>query len=753
MDYAMVIEEQGEQAQRGISDKKNKGLKPQEPRLIGRLIARDGGFTSAGVAVVLLLVISLLFSAAQVRWISTTSADIQFVADAGALAAQNVVAEYEVIAQVADAVVLSMSLFGIMVYGVAIVLSCIPYCEEAGVKLFDFGRKVFDARDKVSEQAANMLNLLQKALPFLCAANASRVISGNQTSTDSSVRYIGLAIPLPLTGEEVGFPDNDEARSHEDELADKNAETSELSDEAGKAKEKMDESKYEGWFADCGSSPRSMQERAGSLGGLSGAQNPYYSSPDLWEFEYALNRVKTYYQARLNNEVPASASLEDQVKYFVHIRFFTFVVKEMAGAYAHVNADGTLDAYFPSIPHSPSELRSTTLYTEAVYPVCGNEMIHGSPKCPSYNEHGAAGYGSLEQQERGVYRKCDTCDFDISTIGNVANITTNTSSGFEYHYRKVKEAAEHYQQAAKEFAENSSEAKESAQKAFSIFETLLEAIRVPRLQAHPPGRNGCIAVVIDFSSHSVPSVFSSSLVGGDASLQPRLAISAAAMAADEASFGDNVISSFLDRVKEDAGHEGAGSFSLGSIVTWFFDGVLDIWGNALLAYNYGIDSLVKGVGGIIRVIPVVGGPLASWAENALTDSLKALGLYGAALSTPKPVLVNSLHVARASDSLFGDVLVGAQEAYSSFTEFGSANLGPELANSLIKEFETRGAEFLESEFTLFTISFGDFPGLPEIPITISLPDKLIDEGKSVLADISSRLSSLFIGEGTNAVWE
>ena len=49
----------------------------------------DGGFSTLGMAVALLVALSLVFSAAQVYRVSSASADIQDVADACVLAAEN----------------------------------------------------------------------------------------------------------------------------------------------------------------------------------------------------------------------------------------------------------------------------------------------------------------------------------------------------------------------------------------------------------------------------------------------------------------------------------------------------------------------------------------------------------------------------------------------------------------------------------------------------------------------------------------
>ena len=60
-------------------------------------VDRDGGFTSIGVVVAMTLVVTLLFTSSQIYWINSTAGDIRFAADAGALAAENVVGEYLIV--------------------------------------------------------------------------------------------------------------------------------------------------------------------------------------------------------------------------------------------------------------------------------------------------------------------------------------------------------------------------------------------------------------------------------------------------------------------------------------------------------------------------------------------------------------------------------------------------------------------------------------------------------------------------------
>ena len=96
------------------------------------MLRDEEGFTTAGMAIALLVSLSLLFSAAQVYRVNRLAADVQDVADATALAAQAQVAEFMVAVRVTDGVVLSMTLLGITAYGLGVVALCVPPVAEIG---------------------------------------------------------------------------------------------------------------------------------------------------------------------------------------------------------------------------------------------------------------------------------------------------------------------------------------------------------------------------------------------------------------------------------------------------------------------------------------------------------------------------------------------------------------------------------------------------------------------------------------------
>ncbi len=618
----------------------------------------DGGFTSLSVVVAMMLVLALVFSAAQVRWVQSESPDIQFAADAGALAGENVVAEFYVIARVVDSMLLSMSLMSITMLGISIVLCCIPATITAGTELMNMSRSVSSARDKFAAAATEALDTLQGALPFLAAANSASVISAN-SSVMGDHSMVGLSILVPLEGGEVALDDGSDVQEAQESIEESNAELSESTEAAAEIAEEMESVKQQAYMYDCGYYPEAcMRERASTLAGLSGASNPHYSSVDSWSFSVALERAKSYYPARLSAEAPNSSSLEEKVRSACRERFYAYACEQMEQGYVREAEDGSFEAYFPTLPANTSEMRQTSLFTDASWPVSSDGVIHGTSECPAYVSAGSSGTGSLSELEGGTWEECAQCEFNSTDMGRVGSASSSIDNGFEYHYRKVAALAEEYEKLSQEYVEETERARESAQSSLDSYSDALEIVssRDKRYDPSPPGRSGCIAVVVDLEEHVAPGVLSSLFVDGEARIGARMAISASALAKEEPKDGDNIISTAMESLYEDALNSGSGAQLEGAL-----DWLAGIWGGALQFYSDGVTGLRDGLEEVIGTIPGLGdSPLGSWAANGLMAILDALDLEPVDLSTPRPVTVNTIHVLDASGSDLSAVMSAAR---------------------------------------------------------------------------------------------
>ena len=315
----------------------------------GRSIFRDEkGSTTAGMAVALLVTLSLLFSAAQVYRIHAAGSEVQEVADAAACAALNPVAEFMVAVRVADAAVLSLTLLGDIAYGAGVVALCVPPAAELGSQLVSAGQKVLKARDALSQKACEGLGALQRALPFLAAANGAAVAAANGEGSG----YAAMALLLPGEGSSIASGASAVEESMEEAVEAGKGELAEAASRAEEAARAAEEARARGFARDCGDNPSyCMYERAGRLAGLSGADNPLFASVDSWSFSVPLERARVYYRERLLSERPASDSAEEQARSALRKRFYAYAISELREAFVHETAD-SFSASFPRFPRN-----------------------------------------------------------------------------------------------------------------------------------------------------------------------------------------------------------------------------------------------------------------------------------------------------------------------------------------------------------------------------------------------------------------
>lgn len=689
----------------------------------------DGGFSTVGMALAMLLTLSLLFSTAQVYRVQTASSEIQNVADVSALAAESVVAEFYTVAAVCDAVVLSLTITGVVVTGVGLVALCVPPISGLGAKLVDAGRTVFESRDGFVEKAGKGLDSLQKALPFLGAASALSVMRSN---SDDLRSYVGYALLLPAEGEDIAFEGVENAQDALEQVSENENGIAQASAEAEKASAEALREKEAGYAADCGDAPGyCMYERASSLAGLSGLANPYYGSVDAWSFSIGLERARAYYAARESQEGCEGCSVADQARSALRDRFYGYAREQLDEAYV-VETDTFFDASLPLMPCTPEEVASTRLQTEEVYPVTesdGSSCMHAWSGCPA--AEGATRRGSIEELAKGGFETCGLCRFDESSMGRVAAASTSVDNGFEHHWRRFVAAAESYERARSVSDPLKEEVKSLVEGSLEGFSNVLESVASERLEVRPPGRLGALAIVANVARTPSDAGFESSFVSGDCSLGLRVAVSGAALVEQGPEEGKNVLTSLLDGVESRFGP--APAVEGASIV-------LGMWSTALDAYTQGFEAVRSGLESILSSLPLsCASGLGSWASESLVSFVEGVGIQPASLGAPKPVVVNTAHLASADDSSFSRTYSQAQR--DAISSMGSGVF------SLASAFEGLDAIMVESAGPLGEVVeiarvelFG--PTGPTAQIDFAVPDFPSGTDLGALSSVVSLLQGI-----------
>ncbi len=592
------------------------------------VFVRDGGYTSVAVATALLASVTLVLGVATAEWTISRAADIQDVADSAALAGSNVVARYCTVAQVADACIVSLGLLGMSVLGSGLVLAAVPGARGASGEALEMGKAILDARNTFAREATKALRDLEVLLPGIAMANSWSCVRANERD---GITYTGAAFPLPLTSQSDFSTLENELNA--DEVCADAERLQEVTSTIEDAARRSMDAKMRAWIADCVDDPRCMRSRAQDLAGLSGAQNPSFSDAGTWTFGVAIQRTRAYYAQRLAREAPRGQDIESVTDSLARKAFYEYALQEVQAAWYREGTDGTVDLFLPHLACTSDEVRQTWLYTQESWP-CTQEAegrtLHSTLACPGATGD-AAGVDSLAAVDTGSVRKCAECGMDVSDLGGVARISTRASNGYEYYWQIVVDESLSYREAQNERARAERQAKEIAQEGSDAFEAALEGLRVPRPRICPPGAWGCVAVVARTSRKISPTQLSNALLQGG-SLPPGVAVSAAALAPDEKTDGNTILSHLFDGMTE--GRASRAGQALGKVT--------DLWGHLLGAYGHAYRDVGDIVGSFLGGVDgVFGGTVGSWLQRRLTQIVEALGLEPTDMRMRKPVLVQT----------------------------------------------------------------------------------------------------------------
>lgn len=668
------------------------------------LFIEDGAYTTLSSAVVILVVLTLLFSSTAAIWSMSRAGDTQAAADSGALAGANVVASYHTAATVVDASILSLGLAGFATIGTGLVAILIPGAELAAGDMVDTGIEIIKTRNKFAKSASKGLQKIETALPYLVAARATQAVSAQDTE---GAIYTGTALAVPRTSES-DFVALEGSEISTDVIKDTSKDLERAADELQKASEETAKAKERAWLADCGGSdPASvgscscMWERARSLAKLSDIENPHYASSVTWEPQVALDRAKAYYRLRLANEAPQGSSVETKAESAARKAFYTYASAEVNRAYITEDGDRTT-SYIPLLPRNTDEVRATELYTDAAWPTSTNDgktYLHYGTSCPNYKKGTPGGLASVAAYDG--QDKCNRCHFGVSSLGAVAAPSTSIENGFEYHFDEFKGALEDYVECRNKELELMRQTEDEADRAGNAFDEAIKALSGERPRIAPPGRNGVVALAVS-GAISSPDELNSSF-NTTVRLGERGAISAAVLAPDDATAQNNVLSRFFSTLEERSGG-----------VAGVLDGVMDVWGRLLVGYgdiqgsaDELMDEMIDGLGGSSGAL----GSIASWLGDTVSASVAALGLEPCDLRLRKPVLTDTANVIKSP----GSDITGLSNAQD---KLRSIPLGVTDPKALCEALEYQVERTISG--TVFTLAEIPLPGGGSIPLTVDV---------------------------------
>lgn len=617
----------------------------------------EEGITTIGMAVSIFLCIALIFTSAQLYRVSSASAEIQEVADASALAASNEVAEYVAAVNVCDAGILSLTLLSGTLFALGIVAACIPPTAALSEKLIEAANRTMDRRDAFYDGAVKGLNTLQRLLPFLAAVNAAGVAEANgEGAMDAS--YFALAALIPQEGVEFESLADDKLAALSGSVDESIEAIREDSARAEEAAERANDAKRRAFMSDCGNAPAAcMYERAGRLSKISDEDNALYTNVDAWSFQVALKRIRAYYASRMTDPIVSSGSIESRADSVIRKRFYEFAYEEFGSAYINDEEAG-FSFNLPLLFKNTDQMKQTKLYTEVRYPItqaASEQTMHAWSGCPKAS--GAVRLGSISELDSGSFSTCSSCEFRVSSMGNVAAASTNVGSGFEHHYASFRQAVEDYSQARAEMDPLMQAVKDKVDPLFDAIKEIFKDAAAKRLIPDPPGKYGAIAMVVNTAKPPADSGFESSFVKSGATLGTTAAVSASTLLKDDGSDSSSVITRIIGNMMGDI-----------PVLGGFADIVADCWTGLLQAYEKGQDSFNDAIeSGLGSFSTSTSSGLGAWVSDALRDMVKEIGLQPADIAPRMPVLVNTGHVAIDGSAFSSSFIKSKQSALAGST--------------------------------------------------------------------------------------
>lgn len=664
------------------------------------LFIENGAYTSVTAAVTILVVLTLLFSSVTAVWSLARAADVQASADITAMAGANVVSSYCTVATTIDACIATLGFAGIVTTGVGLVatIGSAGAATPVSGNVLNVGTKLINARNKFAESASKGLQAIEKALPFLVGVNGLRICSAQSVD---GLAYTGAAVAVPWTSAS-DFTALSDGKVETDDLEEAGEDLEDVSDELEDARQKTADAKKRAWLADCGSTGRNMRERASKLSGLTAAENPDYASSLTWTPQVGLNRARAYYRWRRDHEQPNNDSVEEKANSAARRAYYEYAYQQLSSA-SITEVGDTVTSTLKLLPKNTSEVKKTTLYTDVVWPSSLESdglTLHYASDCPGAT--GAPGsLLALSAIDTGAARECPTCKFGVGDVGKTPAASTSIDNGFEYHLREFTLALDDYVAARNEELELETQAEDEADEAGNIFEQAMDYLASKRPKIAPPGRYGCVAFAVSGeidSSSAFDTTFAPSVTMGS-----RGAIAAAALAPDDATFQNNVLSSFFSSLE---------SRVQGNLFVGLIGGVMDLWGTLLVAYGNAGNFLSTLLDQLVAGADKVGlGFLVGFLRDRLVDAVEGLGLEPVDLRLKKPVLTDTSNVLERSD------IPGLSKAQDVLRAIPLGSSDP------TQVLESVGCEVLEAiDSYEFTVAEIELPFGGTIPLTIRLQD-------------------------------
>ena len=685
--------------------------------MIKQKLIEERASASVVFGISILLSLSLIFSGLQLQRILSKSATIQDCADSASLSGQSQVEKFYAAVSFADTALLTLNIVQVSLYATGIVAACAGQAPTSA-KLLSNAGKVGSARKKFCEQAKNGLTAYQNALPAIIAATSSKLCQLNASADE---KYWGMCVPVPLKGKKVtlNYENVDKvANNFEDGMEDVQNKGVALR----KAEEQCDKLKEEAYMLDCGNMPNfCLYERAQKLADMSHVSNPYYSSPDSWNFDVALRRSLAYFENRAQNESPQSFdNIREQSRSYLRKDYYNYAIQEIKESLAD-SSRGDKSHIWPDIYHEKDGFRSSSRYAQSIYPVTEKEGVrkmHSNVNlaCASSWTYLA----SCKDFDEGEFEKCEFCEFSTANTGNIGSATTNTLTGFEHYFHKIGDLNRRYVELEDGLDQQFDEMKKSASSAIDKLKQFAKEAYGARFYTYPPGAEGCIAIVSDGSTGNIDDNDFVAFAKHKLNFGTHNAISASKLKKDDNSKGSNAVAN-----------------KISSICGSALDDIKDAWKRVAESLSSGQNAQKAGYSSASKSLcegNSTGSTGGRWADGELQKVSGETSPQISDLTKYKAVLVNSSSVVENSESEFAKRFYDIQQAVRN-----SSTSSADLFSGMITQGEQNLIEKIDS--SVISVTNVEIPLIGKLEINKEIPSDVADGAKTRVSEVAEKIRS------------
>ena len=611
----------------------------------------QSGSTTITVVLSLVLAIALMASCLQWYWVNTTSMDIQTVADMGALAAGEVVAQSVMVIQALDAFMLTLNLFGLLLHGIVLVSGTVVVVlgSEGGEVALEFFEKAVkydkefcDKRREIAREVKLFAETLNAVTPVLALARGALAVEQNQAhlGARNQSSYYGIIIPSPLVGTITMSNDPEDLEALEDTIRDASTQNKESAQKVKDLEAEIEAAIDRCFALDTYKNPQTARA----------FWNPAYSLPD---FRTEWVRVKMRSAQPPDDPVPiddtpstrAQAAARYRDSYTRLGEYFEAMVLEAIGP------DPLGDA-----PMAPSQVSLDELtrneWDQAVllldHADGERKAYHARADCFGLSNASSELNQVMLRSLRGQYDH-PPCTWCSPPPWRALQALEDDIAPFIAQWNLEADAILDYERLRQQAEEEITTAKT---RTFEMLRELIEKageyLGGSRLTYEPSGGRGLWCVVVNTSSRTLPDYTLPALTGADeVELGGQIAIAGTRLMP---SASETTLPSFLHEASAtEAASEGLGGVArslMGDDIVIVSFG-LALWGSCLDLYNHQVSGVYRYAEGL----PWGLGPMV---ENALDTILETAQVSVPDMRRPVPTLVPAKEV--------GDPASGGPEA-------------------------------------------------------------------------------------------